>query len=144
MKTISEIYEDNAGGLHIFALAGPDCVPVYYSYHTPGDAYEAAQEWATILTYGVDRHWTSSSDPEEVYDELCDCKIIGCSKWRDDPYGVDLDCCCSCGQEFAVALGAAYECPQCGSLQRAVRNAHYPDDWANPERCEACGAVFEG
>lgn len=138
---IFELYEDNAGGLHIFGFAGQDCVPVYCSDYTPAGAYDASQEWATILGQGFDCDWTSDRDPAAAWDEL-EAKQIGSTVW-EDPMGVDLDRCCLAGKEIACYLGAAYECPECGHVQAAVRNVLYPDSWTNPDRCEACGAIFE-
>lgn len=164
MSYTYQAYEDNAGGLHLFALA-EDGAPVWGDYYYgardnlgyAGEDY-AGMDWHALMVQGLDPvregwaglcYWPhDGADMSVMLADAHECaeraRLIADS---DDmcrlPYGVDLDACVEAGRLFAVAAGAAYECPECGEVVPAVRDLHYPDRWTAPRRCDCCGSELD-
>lgn len=142
MQYTYEAYEDNAGGLHIFALDDEGAV-VWGSIHY-GEEYEAAQDWAGLMAQGCDpvaEGWESPDGIEEDYESQTypGSRQIASSDWDHLPLGIDVDDLAIAGKRFAVELGVLYRCHECGEYGECVAT------WTGgpreaPERCECCGA----
>ena len=146
-----EVYEDNAGRLLIVALeeTGEELRPVWGATYY-GREDEAGQDWAGLIVQGLDpvrEGWEGLSPDDLARDysggfgrQVADSSVSG----DDYPLGVMLGECGEAGRLFAIAAGAAYRCPECGETLPTVRDVHYPDTWAAPERCACCDADLTG
>lgn len=164
MSYTYQAYEDGAGGLHLFALA-EDGAPVWGDYYYGegcADTYSgeerAAADWGGLVVQCIDPvregwaglgYWPhDGADMSAMLADYHECedtaRLIADS---DDmgrlALGIDLDACGDAGRIFAVAAGAAYECPECGEVVPAVRRVHYPDRWTAPDACPCCGADLD-
>ena len=130
-RYITYVHEDNAGGIHLYAV---DVHPDRQDYRAdfgPHETWEASQEYAAMLT-GADPvalNWDElgESDPWDGHE------IARTSLRAVYPLGIDPDECTGNGAfEFAEALGVMTECPECGERFATA-------ELIDGKRCPCCG-----
>lgn len=132
-RYITYAQEDNAGGIHLYAI---DVHPDRQDYRAdfgPHETWEASQEYAAMLT-GADPvalAWQELGKEEE----WSGCEIARTSLRDILPLGVEFDAIGMRGRtafEFAEALGVMTECPECGDRFATAQ-------LVDGERCPRCG-----
>lgn len=149
-----EAYESNDGSIKIYAVEEREGEIVtiwgasYYGERDrlgyTGEEY-AGMDWHAIMVQGLDplREGWEGMGPDELArsysDDVLGSKHIADYSWYGDDYplGVDLDSCCEAGKRFAIAVGAAYRCPECGEVLPTVRELN---SWSVPRLCACCDA----
>lgn len=144
-KYIYEAYEDNAGGLHIFALNGTNDETVMWGEYYYGDECEAAATWVALTVREVDptsEHWGTKDFVAAIDHKYCreqdSIKLIArieSNKLNDQSLGIDIDVLCSAGKNFAIECGVLYQCPKCGEIGEC--------ELQKPEYCEYCDAALD-
>ena len=131
-RYITYAHEDNAGGIHLYAV---DVHPDRQDYRAdfgPHETWEASQEYAAMLT-GADPfslNWTELGKD----DEWCGREFARTSLRDLYPLGIDPEACIhySSAFDFADALGVVTECPECGQRFPVA-------DLGNGKWCPCCG-----
>ena len=143
-----ELYEDNAGGLHMFALESYSGT-VYWGQHYPADDAEtphrAAVDWASWVVYDEDpsAYGCEMRDPgADYHDAVANAKLIASNQWVGLlVYGFDWHICGAAGLECAEELGIIERCPWCDSI---VERHYIPSAGAlkTPCACPTCDACL--
>lgn len=127
--THCELWEDNAGGLHLFAYPSEGAPRVYattYGTATAPRGYtpeeQAAADWVAIVEQCIDP-WAEGwegMDLEAARADWRECerwaRQIADSSWTRFLLGVDADMCGRAGLDFAQELGVCKVCPKCGAV----------------------------
>lgn len=112
-RYITYAQEDNAGGIHLYAI---DVHPDRQDYRIDFPAvhsWEASQGYAAMLT-GADPVALGWQELEKDF-EWCGKEIARTSLRDSYPLGIDVGACDGWGAfKFAEALGVMTECPECG------------------------------
>lgn len=144
-----ELYEDNAGGLHMYAVeSSTDCA--YWGETYPADeedaAHRAAVEWTSWVVYDEDpsAYGCAMRDPDADRDATVShgAKLIASTAWCGLlVYGYDWHVCGARGLECAEELGIIERCPWCGSI---VARHYIPTAGAlkTPCACPTCDACL--
>ena len=144
-----ELYEDNAGGLSMFALDSYSGT-VYWGQHYPADDAEtphrAAVDWAAWVLYDEDpsSYGCEMRDPGAERDATIDRgeKLIASTQWCGLlVFGFDWHICGAAGLECAEELGIIERCPECGEI---VARHYIPSAGAlkTPCACPTCDACL--
>lgn len=143
-----ELYEDNAGGLHMYAVDRDG--RAYWGEHYPADdadaAYRAAVDWTAWVVYDGDptAYGCEMSDPDADRDATIDRgdRLIASTQWTGLlVYGYDWTICGARGLECAEELGIIERCPVCGEI---VERHYIPTAGAlkTPCACPTCDACL--
>lgn len=143
-----ELYEDNAGGLHMYQLDATGAPVWAMTYTGPGwdraggPEWCAAQDWcACVVDYSdpAADGWETDADALAAYPP--DARQIASSDWGSYPLGVDVSECAVSGHVFAESLGVLKVCPSCGA---EVKADYIPSAGAlrYPLSCPFCGEAM--
>lgn len=118
-----ELWEDNAGGLHMYRLDTDGSADWGETY--PADRadapYEAAGCWCAWVCDGYDplNYGCELADPDADRSETVKlgASLIASTQWLGVLLlGVDADMCGRAGLDFAQELGVCKVCPSCGAI----------------------------
>ena len=152
MNYTYEVYEDNAGGLHLFALDGEQNVVWGFYYY--GEESMAAADWIGLISQEIDPVVSGWETPENI-DIAQDYKYcykhnvqIASSEdvqsWEDIlTLGIYKNALDNAGREFAIECGVFYRCPECGEVGECVIDRWSYGTLRKPERCGCCDASLE-
>lgn len=132
---VYEAYEDNAGGLAIFALDDGRAV---WSGNYYGREVDMAVDWGNIVLAHMDPIAEGWDDAGLDLDDWMGL-LIADSEWDGLPYGIDIDQCGEAGQLFALHAGASSWCPGCGSIIHAIHDDDRLSGWDVVRTCPVCG-----
>lgn len=144
-----ELYEDNAGGLHMYRITPDGAADWGETY--PADRadapYEAAACWDAWVCDDVDplEYGCELADPDADRSETIElgATLIASTSWlRLHLLGVDPDMCGRAGLDFAQALGVCLVCPRCGAI---VTGTYIANAGAirYPPGCPWCGSDID-
>ena len=132
-----EAYEDNAGGLAIFALDDGKAV---WSGHYYGRENDMAVDWGNLVLAHMDPIAEGWDDAGLDLSEWRDMATrIADSGWANVPYGISVHACLNAGQMFAVHAGAASFCETCGDVYQSVPDGDSLSGWDVVRTCPVCG-----
>lgn len=145
-----ELWEDNAGGLHMYRLdheTGTADWGETYPADRADAPYEAAGCWAAWVCdgyYPLD-YDAGIADPDADRRETIDlgATLIASTSWLGlHLLGVDPDMCGRAGLDFAQELGVCKMCPACGSI---ITGTYIASAGAirYPLGCPWCGADLD-
>ena len=128
-----ELYEDNAGGLHMYAVDrdGRAYWGEHYAADDAGAAYRATVDWSAWVVY---------DDRDATIDDGD--KLVASTQWAGLlVYSFDWNICGARGLECAEELGIIERCPECGEI---VERCYVPSAGAlkSPATCPVCGAAL--
>lgn len=150
MKYVYEAYEDNAGGLHLFAL--DDEQNVVWGFYYYGAEYMAACDWVGLLVQEIDPvedGWESYENAVQDYKECYESAVQIASSENMTSYediarlGIYTNALNSAGKNFAIGCKVLYRCPECREIGECEFETQYGGRLSEPERCEFCGASLQ-
>lgn len=145
-----ELYEDNAGGLHMYRLdrktGAADWGDSYPADESDAPS-RAAQDWAAWVCDGYDPlnydAGVDSPDADRLETIKLGASLIASTNWLGVLLiGVDPDMCGRAGLDFAQELGVCKVCPKCGAV---VSGTYISSAGAirYPIGCPWCGADLD-